>query len=76
MICSSLCRVPFMAILLLRFGRTHILDWYSFRGFGQVDKGVLGVEADQSIQRWTLVHYLSVPLTKTRLGHRKSGVVI
>ena len=35
MICSSLCRVPFIAVPLLRFGRTHILDWYSFRGLGQ-----------------------------------------
>jgi hypothetical protein len=28
--------VPFIAVLLLRFGRTHILDWYSLRGLGHL----------------------------------------
>jgi len=33
MICSSLCRVPFIAVLLLRFERTHILRGPVFGGW-------------------------------------------
>src|SRR6478752_3292163 len=33
MICSSLCRVPFMVVLLSWFGRTHILGGPVFGGY-------------------------------------------
>src|SRR6476646_3786131 len=33
MICSSLCRVPFMVVLLSGFGRTHILGGPVFGGY-------------------------------------------
>ncbi len=43
MICSSLCRVPFIAVLLLRFERTHILRGPVFGGW--VNRSVSFFEA-------------------------------
>jgi hypothetical protein len=38
MICSSLCRVPFIAVLLSWVGENSHSSWSSFRGLGQEEE--------------------------------------
>src|SRR4029453_10010805 len=53
MICSSLCRVPFIAVLLSWFGRTHILDGPVFGGWVITPNGISHIsQAQIGIRSW------------------------
>jgi DNA invertase Pin-like site-specific DNA recombinase len=59
MICSSLCRVPFMSVLLSWVWRTHILDGPVFGGWVN-RKGFKALFADAAKHRFDVVLFWSL----------------
>src|SRR5579862_9292820 len=62
MICSSLCRVPFIAVLLLRFERTHILRGPVFGGWVKTN--------NENASRWLISSALRLMIRQTMFTKR------
>jgi len=71
MICSSLCRVPFIAVLLLRFERTHILRGPVFGGWVTANNSSISARSKNSTVRRTQ----HLPEIAKILWQRSMGVV-